>query len=101
MRNENADLENCQAVVGDGAERPPSNDEIYEHGTNEKVQEDIAFPAMMETGNGTIPGHTAVFIDTAASNHMVPAGSQPCQHVVNKIGCCMRVRGSCGLTTAR
>ena len=74
---------------------------------NTKVQEEVAFPAMMEIGTDTTPVdtaefiNTAVFIDTAASNHMVPAGSQLCQHVVNKIDCCMRVRGSCGVNTAR
>ena len=83
---ENADSENFQVVIGD---------EIHEHVTNTKVQEDIAFRAMMEIGTDTTP------VDTAASNHMVPAGSQLCQHVVNKIDCCMRVRGSCGVTTAR
>ena len=98
---ENADLENFQVVIGDGAERPPSNDEVYEHVTNTKVQEDVAFPAMMDIGTDTTPVDTAVFIDTAASNHMVPAGSQLCQHVVNKIDCCMHVRRSCGVTTAR
>ena len=45
---ENADFENFQVVVGDGAERPPSNDEVYEHVTNTKVQEDVAFLTMME-----------------------------------------------------
>ena len=32
---------------------------------------------------------------------MAATGSQLCQHAVNKIDCCMRVRGSCGVTTAR
>lgn len=32
---------------------------------------------------------------------MVPAESQRCQHVVNKIDCCVRIKGSCCRTTAR
>ena len=55
----------------------------------------------LEIGTDTTPVDTAVFIDTAASNYMVATGSQLCQHVVNKIDCCMHVRGSCGVTTAR
>ena len=58
---ENTDLENFQVVVEDSAERPPSNDEIYEHVTNTKVQEDIAFLAKMEIGTDTTPVDTAVF----------------------------------------
>ena len=58
-------------------------------------------PAMMENGTDTTPVDTAVFINTAASNHTVPAESQLCQHVVNRIDCCTRVRGSRGVTTAR
>ena len=73
----------------------------YKHVTNTKVQEDVAFPATMEIVTDATPVDTAVFIDTAASNHMVPAGSQLCQHVVNKIDSCMRVRGSCSVTAAR
>ena len=98
---ENADLENFWFVIGDGAERPPSNDEVYEHATITKVQEDVAFPAMMGIETDTTPVDTAVFIDTAASNHIVPARSQLCQHVVNKIDCSMHVRGYCRVTTAR
>ena len=83
---ENADSEDFQVVVGDGAEHPPRNDEMYEHVTNTKVLEDVAFPAMMEIGTGTTPGDTAVFIDTAASNHTVTAESRlSTHHVVNKI----------------
>ena len=55
---------------------------------------------MLETGSDKLICAT-IIIDTAASHHMVPAKSKLCQHVVNKIDCCMRVRGSCGLTTAR
>ena len=94
-------MDKFQAVIRDGAERPQRNDEIYDHVTNTKVHKDIAFPAMMEIRTGTTPGDKAMFIDTAASNHMVSTGSQLCQHVVNKIDCCMRIRGSCGVTTAR
>ena len=46
------------------------------------------------------PGDAAVFIDIAASHHMVPAESQLCQHVVNKIDCSVRVKGSYGLSNA-
>ena len=63
---EDADLENFQVVVGDGAQRLPCNDSIHEHVMNTRGQEDIAFPAMTEFGTGTTPGDTAaVFIDTA------------------------------------
>ena len=43
---------------------------------------------------------TAVFVDTAASHHMVPAESRLCQHAANKIDCSGRVKGSCGLPSA-
>ena len=52
---ENADLENFEVVIGDGAERPPSNDEICGHVTNTKAQADVASPAMMEIGTDTTP----------------------------------------------
>ena len=42
-----------------------------------------------------------IIIDTITPHHMVPAESELCQHVVNKIDCCMRVRGSCGLASSR
>ena len=65
------------------------------------TQEDIAFPAVMENGSTTPAGDTsAVFVDTAASHHMVSAESWPCQHVTNKTGCDVRVKGSCGLFSA-
>ena len=54
----------------------------------------------MEIGTCTPPGDAAVFIDTAASHYMEPAESQLCQHVVNKIDCSVRVKGSCGLFSA-
>ena len=69
-------------------------------GANTQVQEDIAFPGMMEIGTCIPPGDAAVFIDTAALHHVVPAESQLCQNVVNKIDCCARVKGSCGLSSA-
>ena len=53
-----------------------------------------AIPAMLEIGSDKLTGDT-IIIDTAASHHMAPAESKLCQHVVNKIDCCMRVRGSC------
>ena len=77
-----------------------SHDKIREDGTNTQVQEYISFPAMMEIGICTPPGDAAVFIDTAASYHMVSAESQLCQHVVNKIDCSVRAKGSCGLSSA-
>ena len=65
------------------------------------TQEDIAFPAVMEIGSTTPLGNTAaVFVDRAASHHMVPAESWICQHVTNKIDCDVRVKGSCGLSSA-
>ena len=65
------------------------------------TQEDIAFPAVMENGSTTPPGDTAaVFVDTAASHHMVPAESRLCQQVTNKTDCDVRVIGSCGLSSA-
>ena len=74
---------------------------MYEHVTNTKVQEDIAFPAMLKIETGTTPGDTAVFIDTAASNHMVTAESRlSTHHVVNQIYCSVRIKGSCGLSSA-
>ena len=48
---------------------------MREDGKNTQVQEDIAFPAMMEIGTSTPHGDTAVFIDTAASSHMATAES--------------------------
>ena len=41
-----------------------------------------------------------MFVHTSASHHMVPAESQLCQHVVNNIDCSVRVKGSCGLSSA-
>ena len=65
------------------------------------TQEDIAFPAVVEIGSTTTLGDTAaVFVDTAASHHMVPDESWLCKHVTNKIDCDVRVKGSCGLTSA-
>ena len=65
------------------------------------MQEDIAFPAMMEIGTGTTPGDTAAFIDIAASNHMVTAESRlSAHHVVTKINCSVRIKGPCGLSSA-
>ena len=55
---------------------------------------------MMEIGTSTPPGDTAVFIDTAASSHMVTAESRLCQHVVDTIACSVRIKGPCGLSSA-
>ena len=98
-KTENADLESFQVVVGNGAECSPSRDKRYDE-ANTRVQEDVAFPAMMGIGIRTPPGDTAVVIDTAASHHMALAESQLCQHVVNQIDCSARVKGSCGLSSA-
>ena len=100
MTTENADLEIFQVVVGDGTECSSSQDKIRQDAKNTQVQEDIAFPAMMEIGTGTPPGDTAVFIDTAASSHMLTAESRLCQHVVNTAACSVRIKGSCGLSRA-
>ena len=64
------------------------------------MQKDIAFPAMMEIGTSTPPGDTAVSIDTAASNHMVTTESRLCQYGVDTIACSVRIKGSCGLSSA-
>ena len=58
------------------------------------TQEDIAFPAVMETGSSTPLGDTAAaFVDAAASHHiMVPAEPRLCQHVANTINCRVRVK---------
>ena len=66
---ENADLESVQVVVGEGAEYSPNHDQIREDGTNTQVQEDIAFPAMMDIGTCTPPGDAAVFMDTAVASY--------------------------------
>ena len=77
-----------------------SQDKVREDGKNTQVQEDIAFPAMMEIGTSTSPGDTAVFIDTTASSHMVTAESRLCQHVVNTTACSVSIKGSCGVSSA-
>ena len=65
------------------------------------TQEDIAFPAETEIGSTTPLGDTAaVFVDTAASPHVVAAGSRVCQHVTDKIDCDVRLNGSCDLSSA-
>ena len=79
---ENAELENFQVVVGDGAESP----------SHDEMQKDIAFPAMVEIGTSTPPRGTAVFIDTAASSNMVTAESRLRQHVVDTIACSVRIK---------
>ena len=91
---ENADLESFQVAVGDGAECSSSQDKMREYRKNTQVQEDIAFPAMMEIGTSTPPGDTAVFLDTAALSHMVTAESRLCQHVVNTTACSVRIKGA-------
>ena len=73
---------------------------MREYEKNAQAQQDIAFPAMMEIGTSTSPGDTAVFIDTTASSHMVTAESRLCQHVVNTTACSVRIKGSCGLSSA-
>ena len=52
------------------------------------------------TKQAKLAGDT-IIIDTITPHHIVPAESELCQHVVNEINCCMRVRGSCGLASAR
>ena len=64
---------------------------MREDGMNTKLQEDIAFPAMMEIGTSTPLGDTAVFIYTAASSHIVTAESRLCQHAVNTTACSVRM----------
>ena len=56
---EDADLENFQVVVGDGAES-----------RSIEMPGNISFPANMEVQTNTLPGDTAVLIDTAASGHI-------------------------------
>ena len=68
-------MDNFQVDIGDGVERLANNDEVYENVTNTNVQDDVAIPPKMEIGTNTTSVDTAVLIDTAASNHMVPAGS--------------------------
>ena len=72
---------------------------MREDGKSTQVQEDIAFPAMMEIGTSTPPGDTAVFIDTAASSHMVTAESRlsTCGEYT---ACSVRIKGSSGLSSA-
>ena len=72
---------------------------MREDGKNKYVQEEIEFPAMMEIGTSTPPGDTAVFMDTAASSHVVTVESFPCQHVVNTTACSVRIKRSCGLSS--
>ena len=97
---ENADLKSFQ-VVGNGAECSPSRHNMYDGANiNMQVQEDTAFPAIMEIGICTPLGDATVVMDTAASHHIVPAESQLYQHVVNKIDGSVRVKGSCGLSSA-
>ena len=54
---------------------------------------------MMEIGTSTPPGDTAVFIDTAASSHMVTAESRlsTCGEYT---ACSVRIKGSSGLSSA-
>ena len=67
---------------------------MREDGKNTQVQEDVAFPAMMEVETSTPPGDTAVFIDTAASSHMVTVESRLCQHATNTTACSVRIKES-------
>ena len=45
-------------------------------------------------------GSTTVFIDSAASSHMVSADSRISQHVVETSDCNVRIKGSCGTSSA-
>ena len=45
-------------------------------------------------------GSTTVFIDSAASSHMVSADSRFSQHVVETSDCNVRIKGSCGTSSA-
>ena len=70
----NADVKIFQFLVANVVECSRSRDEMY-NGKNTHVQEDIAFPSMMENGTCTPPDDAPVFINTAASHHIVPAES--------------------------
>ena len=43
---------------------------------------------------------TTVFVDSAASSHMVSADSLASQYVVKKSDCNIRIKGSCGMSSA-
>ena len=77
LTTENANLESFQ-VGGNGVECSPSRDKMYD-GENTQVQDDIAFPAMMQIGICTAHGDAAVCIDTAVSHHMVSVEFQLCR----------------------
>ena len=54
----------------------------------------------VEKVNPLLVGSTTVFIDSAASNHMVNADSRISQHVVETPDCNGRIKGSCGTSSA-
>ena len=53
-----------------------------------------------EKMNSLSVGNTTVYIDSAASSHMVSDESFVSKHVVEKADCSERIKGSCGMSSA-
>ena len=53
-----------------------------------------------EKVNSLSVGNTIIYIDSAASSHIVSDESFISKHVVEKVGCSVRIIGSCGTSSA-
>ena len=64
-------------------------------------EELVAYTNVFRAVDKTAPAeNTRVFIDTAASGHMVSGESPVSQHVVDLVDCDVRIKGSCGTSSA-
>ena len=71
----------------------------YAPDTTQIVAYTSSFRAEQQETPPAIAG-TTVFVDSAASSHMVSADSPASQYVVKRSDCNIRIKGSCGMSSA-
>ena len=84
-----ATREELAATIHLQAEEAPDSTEIVAYTNVFQVEKVNPLPV----------GSTTVFIDSAASNHMVSADSRISQHLVKTFDCNVRKKGSCGTSS--
>ena len=91
----------AQETPGIGTQDDPANVRVQVEdsaGVTQHVAITNAFH--VEKVNSLPVGRTAVFIDSAAPCHMVSADSRISKHVVETSDCNVRIKGSCGTSSA-
>ena len=97
QEEDNSKLEEFQIVFGNDAKA--SNTPVAaQHG--ELVAYTNDFPVREEVNTTPVESTTKVYVDSAASSHVVSEASLISKHVVKRTDCSVRIKGSCGTSSA-